>query len=79
MVSMIRVGVSSNVGVSPYGSNHRTSDDEHLGCFFTSFRKVFRFHAPILSFGEPGSLGSGASWIKKLSKADDLHASSCDL
>ena len=28
------------------------------GCIITETkRKVFRFHAPILSFGEPGSLG----------------------
>ena len=39
----------------PYKSNHRTSEDDWLGCPMTS-AKYIRFHETILSFGEPGSL-----------------------
>ena len=49
--------IIGRVGFIPSGSNHRTSVDEQgVDPITETKRKVFRFHAPILSFGEPGSL-----------------------
>ena len=47
-----------NLPVTKYHGHPSRDDEQSKGCFSSpAKRKVFRFHAPILSFGEPGSLG----------------------